>query len=136
MGRLDKDSDSIAKNKTKKQEIKNVPNPTETAQKIINRYDSAKVVGGKTIEDARKKLETKKTEIKALFVDLSEQTRNSNTHQSVEAISRVVDNPASWYVNKDPDSRSKLYVPTVKAKGLMNKQIERLKELKKNLEKE
>lgn len=136
MGRIDKDSDSIAKNKTKKQEIKNVPNPTETAQKIINRYDSAKVVGGKTIEDARKKLETKKKEIKALFVDLSEQTRNSNTHRSVEAISRTVDNPASWYVNKEPDKSTKLFMLTPKAKEYIGKQIERLRELKKNLEKE
>ena len=131
-----KDPDSVSKQNPKEKKEEITCKPVETTQKIINRYDSAKVVGKKTLAEAQKSLETKRTEIKALFVDLSEQTRNSNTHQSVEAISRVVDNPASWYVNKDPDSRSKLYVPTVKAKGLMNKQIERLKELKKNLEKE
>lgn len=136
MGRLDQDSDSIANQKTKKQSIKSVQNPTETAQKIINRYDSAKVVGGKTIEDARKKLEAKKTEIKELFVTLNEQTKNSNTHQTVEKINNAVDALHSWDIAKEPDSKSKLYVPTVKAKGLMDKQIGRLKELKRNLEKE
>lgn len=136
MGRLDRDSDSITNQKSKKQNNKTAPNPTETAQKLINRYDSAKVVGGKTIEDARKKLEAKKAEIKELFVTLSDQTKNNKTHQAVERISNVVDALHSWDIAKEPDSKSKLYVPTAKARELMDKQIGRLKELKKNLEKE
>lgn len=136
MGRLGRDSDSIANQKSKKQNIKETPNPNETVQKIINRYDSAKVVGGKTIEEARKKLEAKKAEIKELFVILSDQTKNNKTHQAVERISNAVDALHSWDIAKEPDSKSKLYVPTAKAKGLMDKQIGRLKELKRNLEKE
>ena len=136
MGRLDRDSDSIADQKNKKQKNIAAPNPTETAQKIINRYDSAKAVGGKTVEEARKKLEAKKAEIKELFVTLSNQTKNNKSHQAVERISNVVDALHSWDIAKEPDSKSKLYVPTSKAKGLMDKQIGRLKELKRSLEKE
>ena len=121
---------------TNSQEKKVIHNPVETTQKIINRYNSAKVLGKKTIAETQKSLETKKAEIKALFVDLNEQTRNSNYHQSVEAISRVVDNPISWYVNKEPDKNTKLFMLTLKAKEYIDKQIERLKELKRNLEKD
>ena len=53
----------------------------------------------------------------------------------MERIKHVVDASHSWDIAKEPDSKSKLYVPTVKAKGLMNRQIERLNELKRNLEK-
>lgn len=136
MGRLERDSDSISNQKPKGKEQIGKSNPTETAQKIINRYNSAKTVEGKTIEDAQKKLEAKKLEIKELFVTLKEQTKNSKTHQTVERISNVVDAVHSWDIAKEPDSKSKLYVPTIKAKGLMDKQIGRLSELKKNLEKE
>lgn len=136
MGRLDNDSDSIAKQKPMRQERETAPSSTETTQKIINRYESAKTVGGKTIEDAKKNLEAKKAAIKELFVTLSEQTKNSKTHHSVLKISNVVDALHSWDIAKEPDSKSNLYVPTVKAKGLMDKQIGRLRELKKNLEKE
>ena len=128
--------DSIVKQKPMRQEKKTATSSTETTQKIINRYESAKTVGGKTIEDAKKNLEAKKTAIKELFVTLSEQTKNSKTHHSVLRISNVVDALHSWDIAKEPDSKSKLYVPTVKAKGLMDKQIERLRELKKSLEKE
>ena len=136
MGRLEKDSDSIVKQKPTRQDNKTVPNPKETTQKIINRYDSAKAVGGKTINDAQKNLEVKKAEIKELFVTLSEQTKNNKTHQTVERISNAVDAIHSWDIAKEPDSKSKLYIPTMKAKGLMDKQIGRLKELKKQLERE
>lgn len=137
MGRLDKDSDSIAKQKTKKQEIYNVPNPTETAQKIINRYDSAKVVRGETIEEAQKKLDEKKAEIKGLFVTLSRQTQNDDrTHQRVLRISNVVENPVSWYIDKDPDKNTNLYGPTRKARDYMERQTKRMKELKDSLETE
>lgn len=134
IGRTGKDSDSVAKQKIVRHEKKIVPNPTETAQKIINRYDSAKAVGKKTIEEAQKSLEAKKTEIKTLFIDLSEQTKNSKTHQAVERISNVVDALHSWDIAKEPDPKTKLYVPTPKAKGHMEKQITRLRELKKSLE--
>lgn len=127
-------SDSVAKQNSKRQEKKVVPNSVETTQKIINKYDSAKVVRTKKIAEAQKSLNSKRTEIKTLLVDLSEQTRNSRTHQSVEAISRAVDNPASWYV--ECDKNTKLFVLTSKAKEIIDKQIGRLKELKNNLEKE
>lgn len=136
MGRLGRDSESIANQKTKKQYIKSAPNPTETAQKIINRYDSAKAVRGKTIDEAKKNLATKKTEIKKLFVTLVEQTKNSKSHKMVERISNAVDALHAWDIAKKPDRKSKLYVPTAKAQTHMDNQIERLKQLMKNLEKE
>lgn len=136
MSRRGKDSDSVSKQDSKGKEEKITRNPVETTQKIINRYESAKVVAKKTLAEEQKSLETIKTEIKALFVDLSEQTRKSISHQSVEAISRVVDNPVSWYVTKEPDKNTKLFVLTSKSKEYIDKQIIRLKELKKNLERE
>lgn len=136
MGRIGGDSDSIIKQNYKKQGKKVISNSAVTIQKIINRYDSAKAVRKKTLVEAKRSLEVKKVEIKALFVELSEQTRNSKVHSSVEAINRVVDNPVSWYVNKEPDKDTKLFMPTSKAKEYINKQIVRLKELKNNLEKE
>ncbi len=134
IGRTGKDSDSVAKQNVVRHEKRIAPNPTETAQRIINRYDSAKAVGKKTIAEAQKSLEAKKAEIKALFIDLSEQTKNSKTHQAVERISNVVDALHSWDIAKEPDPKTKLYVPTPKAKGHMEKQITRLRELKKSLE--
>ena len=131
-----KDSDSISKRNNQQYEMKNVPNPMETTQKIINRYDSAKVIGKKSLAEAQKSIETKKVEIKNLFIDLEKQTKNSETHQMVEIISAVVDARHSWDIDREPDSKSKLYGPTAKAKGLMDKQIVRLKELKKSLEQE
>ena len=134
IGRTGKDSNSVAKQNVVRHEKRIGPNPTETAQKIINRYDSAKAVGKKTIEEAQKSIEAKKEDIKSLFVDLSEQTKNSKTHQAVERIRNVVDALHSWDIAKEPDPKTKLYVPTPKAKGHMEKQITRLRELKKSLE--
>lgn len=134
--RKGKDSDSVTKQNFQRQEKKAVSNPVETTQKIINSYNSAKVVSKETLAEAQEFLELKKTEIKALFVVLSEQTRNSNAHKSVEAISRVVENPVSWYVYQVPDKKTKSFMLTPKAKEYINKQIERLKELKNKLEKE
>ena len=127
-------SDSVAKQNSKRQEQKVISNPVETTQKIINRYDSAKVVRKKTLAEAQKYLNEKKKEIKDLFDDLDKQTRNSGTHQSVEAIGSVVDNPISWYV--ELDKNIKLYILTSKAKKNIDKQIKRLRDLKTNLEKE
>ena len=139
MGITDKDSDSIANQKSnKRQNIKAIANPTEITQRIINRYDSAKAVRGKTVEDARKKLKAKRTEIKELFATLSNLTKDkgNNTRLTVERISNAVDAQYSWDIAKEPDSKSKLYVPTVKAKRQMEKQIVRLKKLKEILGKE
>ena len=135
MRRRSKDSDSVTKQKSKRQEEVS-SNSVVTTQKIINRYDSVKVVGEKTLAEARNSIEAKRVEIKTLFTYLSEQTINSKSHKFVEAISRVVDNPAYWYVNKEPDKKTKLFMLTPKAIEHIDKQIERLKELKKNLEKE
>ena len=51
-------------------------------------------------------------------------------------ISNAVDALHSWDIAKEPHSKSKMYVPTIKAKGLMDKQIGRLIKLKNNLERE
>ena len=139
MGIIDKDSDSSTNQKSNKQQsIKATANSTETTQKIINKYDSAKAVRGNTIEDAQKKIKAKRAEIKELFATLSNLTKDKNnkTRQTVERISNVVDAQYSWDIAKEPDSKSKLYVPTVKAKRQMEKQIERLKELKEIIGKE
>ena len=128
-------SDSLSNKKGGQKKIVNA-NPIETTQKIINRYDSAKAVGEKTIEDAQKKLKAKRAEIIELFAILIERTKNSKNHQAVAKIGNAVDALYSWDIAKEPDSKSKLYVPTAKAKGLMDKQIKRLKDLKNKLEKE
>lgn len=127
-------ADSTAKTSTEQTEKEVAATSTELTQKIINRYGSAKVVAGKSIRDAQKVLDGKKEEIRSLIMQLSKKTVNSKFHSLVEAISRDVDNPSSWYVSKEPYKDSKLYGPTGSAKKLMDEQIERLKKLKKDLE--
>ena len=129
-------TDSVATQNVVRYEKRIAPNSIETVQKIINRYDSARVVEKKSIEEALKSLEAKKVEIKALFVDLSEQTKNSKTHQTVEIIRNAVDANHAWDIAKEPNPNTKLYVPTPKAKRHMENQIARLRELKESLEKE
>ena len=128
-------SDTLTNKKNAQKKVINT-NPVETTQKIINRYDSAKAVKGKTIEDAQNKLKAKRAEITELFVALSEQTKNSKNRQLVTNISNAADAMHAWDIAKDPEKKTKLYVPTVKAKELMSKQITRLEELKSYLEKE
>lgn len=134
---IGKSKDGLDTIKDKKETHKEIVNTKsiETIQKLINRYDSAKVIGEESLEQARNKIMEKRKEIKDLFDTLSDHTKNSEYHLSVERIKHVVDASHSWDIAKEPDSKSKLYVPTVKAKGLMNRQIERLNELKRNLEK-
>lgn len=129
------ESDTVTNKKNYQNKAKNAPSLV-TTQKIINRYDSAKTIKGKTKEEAQEKLAKKKTEIKELFSSLCEQTKDSKSYQTVQRISNVVDALSSREITKEPDSKSKLYVPNDKAKGLMDKQIKRLKELKEKLEKE
>lgn len=107
--------------------------PSETTQKVINRYNRAKTVEGNTVEDAQKKLEDLRNEIDSLMSELCMQCENSNVIRTVEAINRVVDNKASWYVNKEKDKTTGKYKPTPNAQELMNKQIKRLTELKRKL---
>ena len=133
--RQSKDSDGENKQNAKREESAVPTNPLETTNKIIERYESAKAVGEETVEKAQKKLDAHKEEIHDLFEDLSEQTKLSEARNKVEAISRVIDKPVSWYVNKEPDKKTNLYVPTRKAIEEMNKQIDRLRELQRILEK-
>lgn len=132
MGKTDKD--------TRQQSLRQVKNvaskPIETVQRIINKYNSAKAVGKKTIGEAQKSIETKKDKIIVLFVDLIEQTKHSKAHQSVVEINRYVDDPASWYINKEPDKKSKMFMLTPKSKSLVDEQVNRLRKLKESLEKE
>lgn len=127
-------SDSITKKDSLGNKGEFVPKHIETIQKIINRYDSAKAICKKTQGDAQKSMEVKRKEINKLFEDLKKQTKNSNVNKSVEAISRVVDNPKSWYIHYD--KKTKTYTPTKKAKELIDKQIGRLKKTKEDLERD
>lgn len=136
MSRIGTDSDSITTEDSHEQEKGNVPNSIVTVQKVINRYQSAKVTAKHTILEAEKNINTNKKEIKELLDVLEEQTRDSETHRIVEMISHDVDNPKSWYIDKVPDPKTKLYVPTATAKEFMDIQIDRLKRLKEYLEKE
>ena len=136
MRKSDKDSDSISNNPQRKQDISGASKSVETSQKLINRYDSAKAVTGKTVKEAQKELGRKRAEIKELFVILNNQTKNKKFHKHVERISNAVDSIHSWDISKEPDSESKLFVPTPRAQRHMDNQIRQLRELKKNLEKE
>ena len=136
MGKSDKDSDSISNKTQKKQDVSGASKSVETSQKLINRYDSAKAVTGKTIKEAQNEMVRKRAEIKELFVTLNNQTKNKKFHKDVERISNAVDSIHSWDISKEPDSKSKLFVPTPNAQRHMDNQIRRLRDLKKNLEKE
>lgn len=105
--------------------------PAETTQKVINRYNSAKAVEGTTTEDAQKKLENLRKEVKTLMSELHKQCEsNSNVTSTVEAIERLVDDKRSWFVNREKDKITGKFKPTQNAQDLMDKQIKRLTELK------
>lgn len=108
----------------------------ETTQKIINRYDSAKVGGSKILAEAKANIEEKRKAIKILFDELMQQTEGGENYQTVKILSNVVDAYHAWDIYKEPDPQTKLYGPTKKAKEHMDKQIKRLRELKKSFEKE
>jgi len=122
-------NDSASKKKTEQTSKM----PSETTQKVINRYNSAKAAEGATVEEAQKKLDGLRKEIKALMNELHKQCENSKALPTVEAVGRVVDDKASWYVSKEKDKTTGKYKPTQNAQELMNKQIKRLTELKSKL---
>lgn len=132
---LQSDSDSITRGHHNEQVIGVASNPIETVQMIIDRYESAKNVAEGTIKKALDSIDAKKQEIKELLADLGKQTKDDEKHETVELISVAADNPQSWYIDKNPDPQTKLYVPTAKAKECMEIQIDSLTNLKKHLEK-
>lgn len=136
MSRMQNDSGSVTKQNPQSQEKEVTDTPIEITQKIINKYDTAKVMGKKSLPEAQKALGKKRAEIKQLFNILSERTKNSKKHQQVGILSNTVDANHSWDIDKYPDKKTKLYTPTPKAKENMSNQIERLKKLKISLEQE
>lgn len=111
-----------------------VNKPAEITQKVINRYNSAKSVEGRTADDAQNKLENLRKEIKALMSELQKQcSDNIEALAKVEAIGRMVDDKRSWFVNKEKDKTTGMFKPTQNAQNLMDKQIKRLTELKRKL---
>lgn len=129
-----KDDDISNQKKDSSSEKNNNPEankPAETTQKVINRYNSAKAVEGATTEDAQKKLEDLRKEVKTLMSELHKQCEsNSNVTSTVEAIERLVDDKRSWFVNREKDKTTGKFKPTQNAQDLMDKQIKRLTELK------
>lgn len=113
---------------------KEVDNPAETTQKVINRYNSAKAVEGTTAKETQEKLDILRKEIKTLMSQLHKQCeKNNNVLATVDAIDRMVDVPSSWYANRTKDDTTGKFKPTPNALKLMNKQIEKLTTLKSKL---
>lgn len=113
-----------------------VPNkPSEITQKVINRYQSAKAVED-TTTNAQKRLNGLHKEIKTLMNELHKQCEDSvhrDVLPTVEEIDRNVNNTASWYIDKEINKTTGKYKPTQRSQELMDKQIERLTELKSKL---
>lgn len=103
----------------------------ETIQKVINRYKSAKAVKEITVKDAQKKLEDYRQKVKELMKELHKQCEsNSEVLEFVEVIDSLADEKCSWHVNSEKDKTTGRFKPTPNAQKLMDKQIERLTELK------
>lgn len=107
----------------------------ETVQKIINRYDNAKIIAEPSIDEAKKKLEELKKEIGTLWKEVSEKQSNNDIQTIVAAIDRVMSGNECWYVDKEPDAKTKKYGLTTSSKSKIDKLIKRLKGLKEYLSK-
>ncbi len=108
---------------------------SETVQKIINRYDNAKKIAEPSIDEAKKKLEELKKEIGTLWKEVSDKHSNNDIQTTIEAIDRVMSGNECWYVDKEPDAKTKKYGLTVSSKNKIDKLINRLKGLKEYLSK-
>ena len=97
-------------------------------QKIINRYNSAKQVRGRNLNDAQLKLEQYHKAIKRYMSELCQFLQSDPLLNKAEAIERQVDNERAWRVDIN-------HTPTKGAKTEMDKQIRRLTELKSEITK-
>lgn len=120
---LIQDVDSASTNKENNGRI----NAIENVQKMINRYDSAKVVTAKSVSEAQEKLNHYHDQINSLMNDLLTDSLSSDARSKAEAIQRVIDNKTTWVIDKPKNGKCGV---TGKAKNEMSKQIERLMELK------
>lgn len=127
---IEHQEDSISK-----QQDVAVSKSLETIQKVINRYGKAKAVDGATVEEAQKKLEGLRSEIKKLMKDLHQQCEsNTNVYPTIEGIQRDAEtNQASWNINREKDQKTDKYGVTLSSQRLMDKQIKRLERIKNKL---
>jgi len=102
-------------------------NARENVQKMINRYDSAKVVTAKSVSEAQERLNHYHDQIDSLMNDLLSDSLSSDARSKAEAIQRVIGNKTTWVIDKPKNGKCGV---TGKAKNEMGKQIERLMELK------
>lgn len=109
--------------------------PLEIVETIIDRYNNAKEIAEDNIEMAVSKVDAIHSDIVLLLEDLSKQDLGEKERSKMEAICRVVDDKRSWYIDKNSDPSTKKYGLTGVAKGEINKQIKRLNELIKMLQK-
>ena len=119
------DSSIVSKNKSTEEDI--YASSIEKVQKLINRYDSAKVVTAKSVSEAQEKLNHYHDQINSLMNDLLTDSLSSDARSKAEAIQRVIDNKTTWVIDKPKNGKCGV---TGKAKNEMSKQIERLMELK------
>lgn len=101
----------------------------ENIQKAMNRYDSAKSVEEKTEQDASRKLDSLRKEIGSLLNDVNTLAKEFGLTAKLDEIVNSVDVRESWFVAKEADK----FKLTATARKHIDKQIERLKELKKQI---
>lgn len=128
------DTDSTAPATAEKEKTSAVTTPEELVQKVINRYGKAKEIAEPSVDEANKKADSIRQEIKSLMKELAEQTQDSEVHSTVEAIDRTVDYKEYWFVDAEPNKTTQKYGLTVPAKNIIDKQIERLSNLKKRIQ--
>lgn len=107
----------------------------ETVQQIINRYENAKIIAESTIDEAKKKVEDLKKEIGTLWKEISEKQSNNDISPVIKGIDRVMSGNECWFVDKEPDAKTKKYGLTASSKSKIDKLINRLKGLKEYLSK-
>lgn len=117
-----------------KEKTSAVTTPEELVQKVINRYNKAKEIAEPSVDEANKKAVSIRQEIKSLMKELAEQIQDSEVRSTVEKIGWVVDEPKNWYVDAEPNKATQKYGLTAPAKNIIDKQIERLSNLKKRIQ--
>lgn len=130
-----KDSDSIAKRKGQPQkQEKTSANSKEIIQKLINRHDSVKTMSKSSYKDAQKHISDMRGEIKGLFVELCSKIDEKDKRETAERLCNVSDGSQMWSIDK-ADKKTGRYMLTKQAKGNIEKQVARLKDFMKSLEK-
>lgn len=107
--------------------------PVKTVQDIINVCNLIKTLGWKSLDEAKKAASDNKNKVGKLFIKLMKQTEGTSLSPSVTKMAEMADNQTLWYVNKEPEKKTRKYTLTTSAKEKLNKLQNQLEEILKKI---